>query len=106
MDLRQRFPKLDFVRVADVPPSPPTTHERVASRLRGRVPEDVGILIDMERVVARSLSLDTTEANVLLLDSNGIVIQRFRGALDAGLLARVSVEVELLLQRPGGSPKP
>lgn len=106
VDLRKRFPKLEFVRVADVPATPPTTYEKVVSRLRGRVPEEVGILIDMERTVARGLCLDTAEPNVVLLDAQGDVTQRFRGTVDAAFLARVSVGVELLLQRPAGASKP
>jgi hypothetical protein len=80
--LDDRLDGVGFLRVADVPPEPgrqPPRFEDVAAMLRKRVPEDVPILIDLERRFDRELDLDTREVNVLLFDASGHLAGRVRG---------------------------
>jgi hypothetical protein len=81
-ELDRRVDGVDFLRVADVAPEPgdpPPRFEDVAATLRKRVPEEVPVLIDLERRLARELDLDTREVNVLLLDASGGSVGRLRG---------------------------
>jgi hypothetical protein len=81
-ELDNRLDGVGFIRVADVPSEPgqpPPRFEDVTATLRKRVPEDVPILIDIERRFHRELDLDTREVNVLLFDASGRLAGRVRG---------------------------
>jgi hypothetical protein len=81
-ELDRRVEGVGFLRVADVPPEPsqpPPRFEDVAEKLRKRVPEEVPVLIDLERRFARRLDLDTREVNVLVFDASGGLVGRLRG---------------------------
>lgn len=70
--IRDRYPTLRIVRIADVAVGdPPPTYEAVAERLRKRVPEEISVLIDMNRIWAAELDLDTSRPNLLVLDAEG-----------------------------------
>jgi len=100
-ELDRRIEGVEFVRVADVPPErgqPPPSFEDVAATLRKRVPEEVPILVDLERRFARELDLDTREVNVLLLDAGGGSVARLRGRPTPETLEQA---VNLLLALPG-----
>jgi hypothetical protein len=100
VELRARTPGLHYVRVCDVPPAPPTTWERVAARLRGRVPAEVPVLVDVERVWARAFALDTEEVNALVFDARGSLVARARGPRsDAALRAVTDAAAPLLRAR-------
>lgn len=78
--LRRRFEGLRFVRVADVPPArPPARYEDVAGRLRERVPREVSVLIDLERVWATGFGLDTQQVNLLVFDAAGRLAGQLAG---------------------------
>jgi hypothetical protein len=78
--LRQRFEGLRFVRVADVPPArPPARYEDVARRLRERVPRDVSVLIDVDRLWATGFEIDSRQVNVLVLDAAGRLAGQLAG---------------------------
>lgn len=77
--LRDDYPELRSLRVADVPDDPNADFEQVAAKLRKRVPENVSILIDMENQWARAYELDTEEPCLLLLDAEHNLITTFRG---------------------------
>lgn len=79
LELAKRLPGADFLRVADVPRKPPVSHERVAAKLRERVPSQVPIGIDLEGAWAAHYGLDTAEVNVLVFDARGELAARFRG---------------------------
>jgi len=69
--LRDEFPDLSIVRVADVPTTTPTNYSRVAATLRKRLPEDVAVGIDLDGQWAAALGLDTSVPNVLVFDASG-----------------------------------
>jgi len=69
--LRDEFPDLSIVRVADVPTTTPTNYNRVAATLRKRLPEDVAVGIDLDGQWAAALGLDTSIPNVLVFDASG-----------------------------------
>ncbi|MFW2403806.1 MAG: TlpA family protein disulfide reductase [Gammaproteobacteria bacterium] len=69
--MREEFPDLVVVRVADIPRSSPTTYDTVAKKLRKRLPEDVPVGIDLEGRWAEVLGLDTSVPNVLVFDADG-----------------------------------
>lgn len=92
-DLLTRFPKLHVLTVADVNEKQPTTLERVSSVLAKRVPPEVTVLIDMERLWAQEFALDTEAPNLILFDGGGAVVGRFRGRFSEELAAEVGRQV-------------
>jgi len=99
-DLRERFEELEFLRVADVPEDPPVTYRDVADKLAARVPEEVAVLIDIDRRWSSALDLDTGRPNILLIDRQGHLIARFRGRPEPELVEEVSLRIEELLRGP------
>jgi hypothetical protein len=69
--MREEFPDLVVIRIADVPRSSPTDYDKVAEKLRKRLPEDVPVGIDLEGLWAEALGLDTSVPNVLVFDADG-----------------------------------
>lgn len=96
--LLERFPGLEFMRIADVPTDPPVTEARVAEKLSQRVPQGVSVLIDMDRRWARALSLDTSQPNLLLFNQQGKIAARYAGHPTDGFLERVSARVKEVLE--------
>lgn len=94
VDLRRRFGELRFVRAAHVPEQQGTTRESVAKALRGRVPDDVPVMIDMHGAWASAYGLDPREVNLLLFDRSGNHVWSFRGRRDGRSVARVAAEIE------------
>jgi hypothetical protein len=94
--LRERFEDaVELVRIADVPDSdPPPTHDRVAAKLRKRVPPEVPILIDIERHFARGMELDTDRPNLLIFDARGRFAAGFHGRHDPELFEQVCDAIE------------
>lgn len=88
-DLLTRFPKLHILTVADVNEKQPTTVERVAAVLSRRVPAEVTVLIDIERLWAREFELDTSAPNLVVFAPDGTLVARFRGRWSAELAAEV-----------------
>jgi hypothetical protein len=110
VELDRRLEGVGFLRIADVPPEPgqpPPRFEDVAKALRRRVPEEVSILIDLERRFARDLELDTREVNVLLFDAAGGWIGHLRGRPTPENLDQVTTRLESLAgvrRRASGAP--
>jgi hypothetical protein len=96
-DLKDRLPEVSFLRIADVPEDPPVTYEKVARKLAKRVPEEISILIDLERRWSKALDLDTDRPNLLLIDRQGRLVEAFRGRHDPELADRVSAALEGLV---------
>ena len=96
-ELRARFDGLDFIRVVNIPQHPGIRPEGVARSLRGKLPQDVSVLIDMDGVWASTYDLDTSEMNVVLFDRDGRLVARFRGRREAALTERISEEIEAKL---------
>jgi len=69
--MREEFPDLVVIRIADVPRSSPTDYDNVAEKLRKRLPADVPVGIDLEGQWAEALGLDTSVPNVLVFDADG-----------------------------------
>lgn len=99
-DLRKRFDAVDYLRIADVPKEPPTTHQRVAEKLRERVPKGIAVSIDVENVWASAFGLDTREMNVLVFDREQRLVARFRGRRDRALIDKVAEAVAPLVGAP------
>ena len=88
-DLLTRFPKLHVLTVADVNEKQPTTVERVAEVLGRRVPAEVTVLIDIERLWAHELGLDTSAPNLVVFAPDGTLVAQFRGRWSPELAAEV-----------------
>jgi hypothetical protein len=99
-ELRERFDEIETMLIAEVPADPPTTYERVVGKLSERIPDDVSVLIDMERLWATTLDLETSRPNLLLVDRNGSLVASYFGSYDAGLAATVVKHVEVMLAEP------
>lgn len=89
-ELQRRFDGVDFVLIADVPADPPVTYDRVVEKLGRRIPEEVSVLIDLERRWATGLGLDTERPNLLLFDRGGRLAASFRGRSESALVEEVS----------------
>jgi len=72
--LREDFPDLETIRVADVPQTTSTDFDRVAKKLRRRLPEDLAVGIDVDGDWAAALEIDTSVPNILLFDPAGDLI--------------------------------
>lgn len=102
-ELREQYPDLPILRVADVPVSGSADADAVAEKLRKRLPEDVAVLMDLDGVWAEAYQLDTSVPNLLLFSADlELLVQHsgfyrraefdsFREALDAVLTAPVSL---------------
>jgi len=89
--IRERYPSLRIVRIADVEADdPPPTYEAVAERLRERVPEEISVWIDMDRVWETEFNLDTSMPNLLVLDADGSVRGTVRGRFSPESFAELS----------------
>lgn len=95
--LRERFDGLDFIRVVDVAQGPGVRPERVARKLRDKVPPGVSVLIDVDGVWAATYGLHKTDLNVLLFDRQGRLVARFAGKREAALTERIFREIEAKL---------
>jgi len=96
-ELQERFDSVHFLLIADVPAEPAVTYERVAEKLAQRVPEEVSVLIDIERRWAEELDLDTDRPNLLLFDRQGLLVSTFRGRERPELVEQVSQALEALV---------
>lgn len=111
-ELDRRLDGVGFLRVADVPSEPNQPRPRfedVAAKLRKRVPEDVPVLIDIERRFERELDLDTREVNVLLFDASGRLAGRVRGRPTPDSVGQATAHLLGLpgvSHRPAASPNP
>lgn len=103
VELRRRVPGLHFVRVCDVPAMPTTTWERVAAGLRGRVPDEVPVMVDVERAWARAFALDTEDVNALVFDAHGSLVARVRGPRSEEVLRQVTDAATPLLRGRGAT---
>jgi hypothetical protein len=99
-DLRERYDDIYFLRIADIPPDPPVTHEQVARKFTKRVPEEVSIFIDIEGQWARGLELDTGRPNLLLFDREGKLAAAFRGRWETAPLKDVYAAMDELMGGP------
>lgn len=100
LTLQERHEALRTVLIADVPEDPPAEYERVAEKLRKRVPEGVRVFIDMDRAWARELELDTSAPNLLVLDRDGSVAAAFHGRWDPDADDELLATLDRLLETP------
>lgn len=106
LELEKRLAaRVSYLRVADIPARPAVDHERVAARLRERVPDQVPIGIDLARSWATTYGLDTAEVNLLVFDAGGELAERFRGRRSQALVDEVVAAVERV-QRAGRGVSP
>ena len=98
--LLERYGDLQTVLVADVPDEPPSSYERVAAKLVQRVPEGVRVLIDLDRVWASELSLDTSRPNLLLLDPEGRLVTSHAGRWSPEGGRELFAAIDHLVDRP------
>ncbi len=99
-DLRQQVDGVEYLRITDVPEESPADLEQIADKLRERVPEEVPVLIDLERRWATALDLDTDRPNLLLIDARGRLVATFRGKHSPELASEV---IEALKKIQGNS---
>jgi hypothetical protein len=103
LELEKRLAGVSYLRVADIPADPRVDHERVAARLRERVPDQVPIGIDLARSWATTYGLDTAEVNLLVFDASGELAARFRGRRSEALVDQVAAAVERLQRAERGA---
>lgn len=97
-DLRERYENLRFMRVVDVPADPPVSYEEVAGMLMKRVPDEIEVLIDLNREWATALNLDTDRPNLLLFDREGYLVARTRGRAKTDFIESFAAEIEKVLR--------
>jgi hypothetical protein len=98
--LRERVDGIHFLRVADVPADSKATYDSVAAKIRERAPEGVSVLIDVDRLWATELELDTGRPNLLIIDRDGQLIASYRGLFEPELLEPVVGQLLRLLETP------
>lgn len=98
--LLTRFPGLHILTVADVNEKKPASLGQVALVLERRVPKEVAVLIDMQRLWAEQLDLDTAAPNLILVDAGGDLVAQFRGRWTQELAAEVEQQVALMSDAP------
>ncbi|MFQ5634419.1 MAG: TlpA family protein disulfide reductase [Gammaproteobacteria bacterium] len=106
--LRREFPDLPVLRVADVPRSSPTDYDRVAKKLRRRLPENLPVAIDLQGEWASILELDTRVPNILIFDADGELTYRQSGMYRKSLyppLQAALIEARSM-QRVAAAPTP
>ncbi|HHQ14604.1 MAG TPA: hypothetical protein ENK16_06210 [Chromatiales bacterium] len=101
--LIKAFPDLKVVRVADIPRTSPTTYEKVAVKLRKRLPKDLSVGIDLEGDWAKRVNLDTSVPNLLLFDVNGRLAAVHSGMYKASRFEPVRSDLESLLAQAGNT---
>jgi predicted GTPase len=99
-DLRERFPDLAIVRIADRPADSDATVAEVQDKYRGRLPEDLVVLIDIDRRWSTALDLDTGRPCLLLLDAEGALVGAWRSRFTERLAAEVRAAVAGLVDDP------
>lgn len=95
--LRQAFPDLAIVRVADFPGGTTARYESVAVKLRKRLPEDVNVGIDLEGRWAKLLDIDTQVPNIIVFDRDGQEVARHSGMYHDDLFAPLAAELYALV---------
>jgi hypothetical protein len=103
-DLSERVPGIRFLNIGDLPDDAPVDPGRTAAMLRKRVPEDVAVLMDIDRRWATHYALDTALPNLLVFDAEGQLIARFRGRWSAELAVQVATAIPRSI--PRGEPAP
>jgi len=103
--LRENYPDLPVLRVADVPVTAPTEHEQVAEKLRKRLPEDVVVLIDLDGAWSQRYQLDVSVPNLLVFDAGGELRSVHSGLYKSALFAAFQQDLELVLDEIPGSAK-
>ena len=93
-ELRERYPDLGLLRVADVPVSSPTPVEEVAAKLRKRLPADVDVLIDLDGTWAGQYNLDISVPNLLLFDSDRSLIVQHAGFYKRQRFEALAVDID------------
>ncbi len=93
-ELRERYPDLGLLRVADVPVSSPTPVEEVAAKLRKRLPADVDVLIDLDGIWAGHYNLDISVPNLLLFDSGRSLIAQHAGFYKRQRFEAMAVDID------------
>ena len=88
-----------FLRVADIRPGRGTTRARVLSKLEGRVPPEVSILIDLAGEWREGLGLDTRKPNVLLFDVDGRLLHRILGPVSPSVAEELAARIAELAER-------
>ena len=101
-ELRERYPDLDIVRVADVPVSGSADTEAVAAKLRKRLPDDVAVLMDMNGVWAQAFQLDTSVPNLLLFSSQLELLVQHAGFYKRADFERIHKEFDAVLTASTG----
>jgi len=96
--LRNRFPQLDILRVADVPRDAPTRYEDVAEVFRKRLPEDVGVGIDLAGDWASQLEVDPSVPNILVFAGSGDLEAVHSGMFSNALFAEAAADIDLLIK--------
>jgi hypothetical protein len=99
-ELRQHFEEIDFLRITDVPEDSPASYQQIAEKLTERVPDGVSVLIDLDRLWATTLALDTDRPNLLLIDADGKLVESFRGKHNPELSREVVEAVQAIVDSP------
>ncbi len=96
--LRERFPDLAIVRVADVPRNAPTEYEVVAEAFRKRLPPDLSVGIDLAGAWASELQIDPAVPNVLVFAGDGELEAVHSGMFSSALFAQAAADIDLLIK--------
>jgi len=74
----------------------------VVSKLEGRVPPEVSILIDLEGAWRKGFGLDTSVPNVMIFDADGRMVHRFEGRVSPRAARLAAERIGGLRRQAGG----
>ncbi len=77
--LREEFPDLELIRIADIPQSGSAEYERVAATFRKRLPPELDVGIDLNGEWAQRFDLDTRVPNIIIFDAEKNVVATHSG---------------------------
>jgi len=96
--IREQFDdRVVYLRITDVPGDSSATVEQISEKLAERVPDGVSVLIDVDRVWASALDLDTERPNILVIGSEGELVASHRGRHSPELEAAVIDDLKAVI---------
>ncbi len=96
--LRDRFPELEILRVADIPQTTPVTHADVAEVLKKRLPPNFPVGLDLKGEWSAILELDSSVPNIVVFDAKGELRSIHHGMFNNKAFAQAAADIDLLIK--------
>ncbi len=98
MALRERFPELMVLRVADVPQTTAVQHADVAKVLEKRLPPNFPVGIDLNGEWSARLDVDSSVPNIVVFNADGELHSIHPGMFNKKAFAAAAADIDLLIK--------